>query len=210
MDKTYQENYNQRHLNLQKILLERFGVGGLETYIKSDELTVILSKSILIKVINFLKDDKDFQFKQLIDICGVDFPNRVERFEIVYHLLSLSLNQRIRVKLSVKDGDMVPSIVSIFDAANWYEREVWDLYGVIFSDHPDLRRILTDYGFEGHPLRKDFPLSGFTQVKYDDTEKRVVNERVNLVQDFRSFDFESPWEGSEYNDIDEKSSDKEK
>ena len=210
MDKTYQENYNQRHLNIQKILLERFGVGGLETYIKSDELTVILSKSILIKVINFLKDDKDFQFKQLIDICGVDFPNRVERFEIVYHLLSLSLNQRIRVKLSVKDGDMVPSIVSIFDAANWYEREVWDLYGVIFSDHPDLRRILTDYGFEGHPLRKDFPLSGFTQVKYDDTEKRVVNERVNLVQDFRSFDFESPWEGPEYNDIDEKSSDKEK
>ena len=210
MDKTYQENYNQRHLNIQKILLERFGVGGLETYIKSDELTVILSKSILIKVINFLKDDKDFQFKQLIDICGVDFPNRVERFEIVYHLLSLSLNQRIRVKLSVKDGDMVPSIVSIFDAANWYEREVWDLYGVIFSDHPDLRRILTDYGFEGHPLRKDFPLSGFTQVKYDDTEKRVVNERANLVQDFRSFDFESPWEGPEYNDIDEKSSDKEK
>ena len=210
MDKTYQENYNQRHLNIQKILLERFGVGGLETYIKSGELTVIISKSILIKVINFLKDDKDFQFKQLIDICGVDFPNRVERFEIVYHLLSLSLNQRIRVKLSVKDGDMVPSIVSIFDAANWYEREVWDLYGVIFSDHPDLRRILTDYGFEGHPLRKDFPLSGFTQVKYDDTEKRVVNERVNLVQDFRSFDFESPWEGPEYNDIDEKSSDKEK
>ncbi len=210
MDKTYQENYNQRHLNLQKILLERFGVGGLETYIKSDELTVILSKSILIKVINFLKDDKDFQFKQLIDICGVDFPNRVERFEIVYHLLSLSLNQRIRVKLSVKDGDMVPSIVSIYEAANWYEREVWDLYGVIFSDHPDLRRILTDYGFEGHPLRKDFPLSGFTQVKYDDTEKRVVNERVNLVQDFRSFDFESPWEGPEYNNIDEKSPDKEK
>jgi len=210
LDKTYQENYNQRHLNIQKILLERFGVGGLETYIKSDELTVILSKSILIKVINFLKDDKDFQFKQLIDICGVDFPNRVERFEIVYHLLSLSLNQRIRVKLSVKDGDMVPSIVSIYEAANWYEREVWDLYGVIFSDHPDLRRILTDYGFEGHPLRKDFPLSGFTQVKYDDTEKRVVNERVNLVQDFRSFDFESPWEGPEYNNIDEKSSDKEK
>ncbi|MBT4911478.1 MAG: NADH-quinone oxidoreductase subunit C, partial [Alphaproteobacteria bacterium] len=106
----------------------------------------------------------------------------------------------IRVKLSVKDEDMVPSIVSIFEAANWYEREVWDLYGVIFSDHPDLRRILTDYGFEGHPLRKDFPLSGFTQVKYDDSEKRVINEKVNLVQDFRVFDFESPWEGPEYND----------
>jgi NADH-quinone oxidoreductase subunit C len=180
LDKTYQENYNQRHLNIQKILLERFGVGGLETYIKSDELTVILSKSILIKVINFLKDDKDFQFKQLIDICGVDFPNRVERFEIVYHLLSLSLNQRIRVKLSVKDGDMVPSIVSIYEAANWYEREVWDLYGVIFSDHPDLRRILTDYGFEGHPLRKDFPLIGNVEVNYDLNKERVVYQPVTI------------------------------
>ncbi len=161
----------------------------------------------MIKVINFLKDDKDFQFKQLIDICGVDYPERVERFEIVYHLLSLSLNQRIRVKLSVKDGDMVPSVVSIYEAANWNEREVWDMYGVLFSNQPDLRRILTDYGFEGHPLRKDFPLSGFTQVKYDDSEKRVVNERVNLVKDFRTFDFESPWEGPEYNNLN-KDSDK--
>ena len=200
MNKAYQDSYNKRHLDIQKILIERFSGGGLETYIKSDELTITIDKSNLIKVISFLKEDKDFQFKQLIDICGVDYPNRLERFEIVYHLLSLNLNQRIRVKLSVKDGDMVPSIVSIFEAANWHEREVWDLYGVIFSDHPDLRRILTDYGFEGHPLRKDFPLSGFTQVKYDDSEKRVINEKVNLVQDFRSFDFESPWEGPEYND----------
>ena len=200
MNKAYQDSYNKRHVDIQKILIERFSGGGLETYIKSDELTIIIDKSNLIKIISFLKEDKDFQFKQLIDICGVDYPNRLERFEIVYHLLSLNLNQRIRVKLSVKDEDMVPSIVSIFEAANWYEREVWDLYGVIFSDHPDLRRILTDYGFEGHPLRKDFPLSGFTQVKYDDSEKRVINEKVNLVQDFRSFDFESPWEGPEYND----------
>ena len=200
MNKAYQDSYNKRHLDIQKILIERFSGGGLDTYIKSDELTIIIDKSNLIKVISFLKEDKDFQFKQLIDICGVDYPNRLERFEIVYHLLSLNLNQRIRVKLSVKDEDMVPSIVSIFEAANWYEREVWDLYGVIFSDHPDLRRILTDYGFEGHPLRKDFPLSGFTQVKYDDSEKRVINEKVNLVQDFRSFDFESPWEGPEYNE----------
>ena len=199
MNKAYQDSYNKRHVDIQKILIERFSGGGLETYIKSDELTIIIDKSNLIKVISFLKEDKDFQFKQLIDICGVDYPNRLERFEIVYHLLSLNLNQRIRVKLSVKDEDMVPSIVSIFEAANWHEREVWDLYGVIFSDHPDLRRILTDYGFEGHPLRKDFPLSGFTQVKYDDSEKRVINEKVNLVQDFRSFDFESPWEGPEYN-----------
>ena len=198
MNKTYQKNYKKRHLEIQKILSERFGGRGIQTYFENDELTVILSKSILLKVLNFLKDDKVFQFKQLIDLCGVDYPNRTDRFEIVYHLLSINLNQRIRIKLSVNDGDTVPSIVSLYDAANWYEREVWDLYGVIFTDHPDLRRILTDYGFEGHPLRKDFPLSGFVQVKYDDAEKRVVNEKVNLVQDFRRFDFESPWEGPDY------------
>ncbi len=198
MNKIYQKDYKNRHLEIQKILSERFGGRGIQTYFKNDELTVILSKSILLKVLNFLKDDKVFQFKQLIDLCGVDYPNRTDRFEIVYHLLSINLNQRIRIKLSVNDGDTVPSIVSLYDAANWYEREVWDLYGVIFTDHPDLRRILTDYGFEGHPLRKDFPLSGFVQVKYDDAEKRVVNEKVNLVQDFRRFDFESPWEGPDY------------
>jgi NADH-quinone oxidoreductase subunit C len=198
LNKTYQKNYKKRHLEIQKILSERFGGRGIQTYFENDELTVILSKSILLKVLNFLKDDKVFQFKQLIDLCGVDYPNRTDRFEIVYHLLSINLNQRIRIKLSVNDGDTVPSIVSLYDAANWYEREVWDLYGVIFTDHPDLRRILTDYGFEGHPLRKDFPLSGFVQVKYDDAEKRVVNEKVNLVQDFRRFDFESPWEGPDY------------
>ena len=199
MNKIYQNEYKKRHIGIQKILSDRFGGRGIQTNFDNEELTVTLSKSILLKVLNFLKDDKVFQFKQLIDICGVDYPNRIDRFEIVYHLLSLSLNQRIRVKLSVNDGDTVPSIVSIFDAANWYEREVWDLYGVIFTDHPDLRRILTDYGFEGHPLRKDFPLSGFVQVKYDDSEKKVVNEKVNLIQDFRNFDFESPWEGPEYN-----------
>jgi NADH-quinone oxidoreductase subunit C len=198
LNKTYQKNYKKRHLEIQKILSERFGGRGIQTYFENDELTVILSKSILLKVLNFLKDDKVFQFKQLIDLCGVDYPNRTDRFEIVYHLLSINLNQRIRIKLSVNDDDTVPSIVSLYDAANWYEREVWDLYGVIFTDHPDLRRILTDYGFEGHPLRKDFPLSGFIQVKYDDAEKRVVNEKVNLVQDFRRFDFESPWEGPDY------------
>ena len=199
MNKIYQNEYKKRHIEIQKLLSDRFGGRGIQTNFDNEELTVTLSKSILLNVLNFLKDDKVFQFKQLIDICGVDYPNRIDRFEIVYHLLSVSLNQRIRLKLSVNDGDTVPSIVSIFDAANWYEREVWDLYGVIFTDHPDLRRILTDYGFEGHPLRKDFPLSGFVQVKYDDSEKKVVNEKVNLVQDFRNFDFESPWEGPEYN-----------
>jgi len=206
--KTYQKEYSKRHIEIKKILSDRFPERDIQTYYNNDELTVILSKSILLKVLNFLKDDKDFQFKQLIDICGVDYPNRLDRFEIVYHLLSVSLNQRIRVKLSVNDGDNVPSIVSIFDAANWYEREVWDLYGVIFTDHPDLRRILTDYGFEGHPLRKDFPLSGFVQVKYDDSEKKVVNERVSLIQDFRKFDFESPWEGPEYKEEDKNLEDK--
>ena len=200
MAKLYKKDYKQRHINIQKILTERFGGRGIETNFESDELTVILSKSILLKVLSFLKDDKIFQFKQLIDVCGVDYPNRLDRFEIVYHLLSVNLNQRIRLKLSVNDGDTVPSIVSLYEAANWYEREIWDLYGVIFSDHPDLRRILTDYGFEGHPLRKDFPLSGFVQVKYDESQKRVVNEKVNLVQDFRKFDFESPWEGPGYED----------
>ena len=208
MIKTYQKEYSKRHIEIQKILSDRFPERDIQTYYNNDELTVTLSKSILLKVLNFLKDDKDFQFKQLIDICGVDYPNRLDRFEIVYHLLSVSLNQRIRVKLSVNDGDTVPSIVSIFDAANWYEREVWDLYGVIFTDHPDLRRILTDYGFEGHPLRKDFPLSGFVQLKYDDSEKKVVNEKVSLIQDFRKFDFESPWEGPEYKEEDKNLEDK--
>ena len=203
MIKTYQKDYKKRNIEVQKILSERFGGRGIQTFFENDELTVILSKSILLKVLSFLKDDKVCQFKQLIDLCGVDYPNRIDRFEIVYHLLSINLNQRIRIKLSVNDDDTVPSVVSLYEAANWYEREVWDLYGVIFTDHPDLRRILTDYGFEGHPLRKDFPLSGFVQVKYDDAEKRVVNEKVNLVQDFRRFDFESPWEGPDYEEKDE-------
>ena len=199
MKKKYQKDFIDRHLKIEKLLNARFSKRGLETKIVNEELTVNLSKSLLIQVISFMRDDKDFLFKQLIDICAVDFPNRNERFEIVYHLLSVKLNQRIRVKLSLAEGDLVPSIVSLFDAANWYEREIWDLFGVMFSDHPDLRRILTDYGFQGHPLRKDFPLSGFSQVRYDDVEKRVVNENVNLVQDFRTFDFDSPWEGPEYN-----------
>ena len=180
MIKTYQKEYSKRHIEIQKILSDRFPERDIKTYYNNDELTVILSKSILLKVLNFLKDDKDFQFKQLIDICGVDYPNRLDRFEIVYHLLSVSLNQRIRVKLSVNDGDTVPSIVSIFDAANWYEREVWDLYGVIFTDHPDLRRILTDYGFIGHPFRKDFPLIGNTQIRYDPTLKKIIYEPVDI------------------------------
>ncbi len=200
MKKKYQIDYMDRHKKIEKLINARFSNRGIETKIINEELTLTLSKSLLIQVVSFMRDDKDFLFKQLIDICAVDFPNRNERFEIVYHLLSVKLNQRIRVKLSVAEGDLVPSLVSLYEAANWYEREIWDLFGVMFSDHPDLRRILTDYGFQGHPLRKDFPLSGFSQVRYDDVEKRVVNENVNLVQDFRSFDFDSPWEGPEYLD----------
>jgi len=136
------------------------------------------------------------QFKLLVDICGVDYPDRDERFEVVYNLLSLSHNSRVRVKVEVAEDVPVPSVTGVFSCANWWEREAWDLYGIPFSDHPDLRRILTDYGFEGHPLRKDFPLTGYVEVRYDDARKRVVYEPVKLTQEFRTFDFLSPWEGT--------------
>ena len=134
----------------------------------------------------------------LIDICGVDYPARKERFDVVYHLLSPRLNQRIRVKLTTDEVTPVPSVVGVFPAANWFEREAYDMYGILFSGHPDLRRILTDYGFQGHPMRKDFPLTGYVEVRYDEEQKRVVYEPVELTQEFRSFDFESPWEGARY------------
>ena len=143
----------------------------------------------------FLRDDSNCQFKQLIDLCGADYPSREERFEVVYNLLSLKHNLRIRVKVTTDEDTPVPSLAEVFSAAPWFEREAWDLYGIFFSDHPDLRRILTDYGFEGHPLRKDFPLTGYVELRYDDEQKRVVYEPVKLTQDFRSFDFLSPWEG---------------
>ena len=146
----------------------------------------------------FVRDDSNCLFKILIDITAVDFPERGERFEIVYNLLSLSHNQRIRVKVSADENTPVPSMVALFSAAGWFEREVWDMFGVFFTDHPDLRRMLTDYGFEGHPLRKDFPLTGYVEVRYDEEQKRVVYEPVTLTQDFRNFDFMSPWEGAEY------------
>jgi NADH-quinone oxidoreductase subunit C len=134
-------------------------------------------------------------FKELVDLCGVDYPERERRFEVVYHLLSLKNNQRIRVKVETDESTPVPSVVELFSTAGWFEREAWDMYGIYFADHPDLRRILTDYGFEGHPLRKDFPLTGHVELRYDDEQKRVVYEPVRLRQDFRTFDFLSPWEG---------------
>ena len=158
------------------------------------ELSVNAHSEKIVKVMTFLRDDINCQFKVLLDVCGVDYPDRDERFDIIYNLLSMTHNQRVRVKIRTDEKKPVPSVVSVFSSANWWERETWDLLGIYFSDHPDLRRILTDYGFEGHPLRKDFPLSGYVEVRYDDEQKRVVYEPVKMAQDFRNFDFMSPWE----------------
>ena len=163
--------------------------------VKHGELTVVASRPAIVKVLKTLRDDPDFRFTILVDLCGADWPEREQRFDVVYHLLSISQNQRIRVKVTTDEDTPVPSVTGVFSSAGWYEREAWDLYGILFADHPDLRRILTDYGFEGHPLRKDFPLTGFVEVRYDEEQKRVVYEKVKLTQDFRSFDFLSPWEG---------------
>ncbi len=175
----------------------------LSDYLKSsrldeNELTLYVHIDTLERVITFLRDDTACRFEMLVDICGVDFPERDPRFEIVYHLLSITNNFRIRLKVLVEDGGAVPSITKIYSTASWFEREVWDLFGVYFSNHPDLRRLLTDYGFQGHPLRKDFPLTGYVELRYDDEQKRVVYEPVKLTQEYRKFDFESPWEGPEY------------
>ena len=162
------------------------------------ELALETTRDNLSVLMKLVRDDSNCLFKILIDITAVDFPERGERFEIVYNLLSLSHNQRIRVTVSTDESTPVPSMVPLFSAAGWFEREVWDMFGVFFTDHPDLRRMLTDYGFEGHPLRKDFPLTGYVEVRYDEEQKRVVYEPVTLTQDFRNFDFMSPWEGAEY------------
>lgn len=159
------------------------------------ELILHCARDGLPALLTFLRDDPACQYRQLMDVCGVDYPERPERFDVVYHLLSPRFNRRVRVKVSTDENHPVPSAVPIFSSAGWFEREAWDLFGILFSDHPDLRRILTDYGFEGHPLRKDFPLTGYVEVRYDDEQKRVVYEPVKLTQDFRSFDFLSPWEG---------------
>lgn len=166
--------------------------------IAGEELIVRVQRGHLLELLKFLRDDSNTQFRYLVDICGVDYPAEEERFEIVYNLLSVKQNQRVRIKVTTNEDIPVPSASALFSVANWYEREVWDLYGVFFNGHPDLRRLLTDYGFEGHPLRKDFPLTGYVEVRYDDLQKRVVNEPVKLTQEFRSFDFMSPWEGAHY------------
>ena len=171
------------------------GAHILGSEIRHGELMLRVERTSIARVMKFLRDDANCQFKMLVDLCGVDWPERAERLEVVYNLLSLKQNQRIRVKVSTDEDRPVPSVTSVFSAAGWFEREAWDLYGILFSDHPDLRRILTDYGFQGHPLRKEFPLTGYVQVRYDEEQKRVVYEPVKLTQEFRSFDFLSPWEG---------------
>ena len=164
--------------------------------IRLGELMLETTPDKVIALLTYLRDDPTCLFKQLIDICGVDWPEREKRFDVVYNLLSLKNNQRIRVKLMTDETTPVPSAASVYSSAGWFERETYDLYGVWFSDHPDLRRILTDYGFEGHPLRKDFPLTGFVELRWDDVQKRVIYEPVKLAQEFRRFDFLSPWEGA--------------
>lgn len=168
----------------------------LATEIKVDELIITVERGSIVKVLTLLRDDVNCRCKTLLDICGVDYPDREKRFDVVYNLLSPFHNHRVRVKVRTDEESPVPSVVGVFSSANWYEREVWDLYGVLFVDHPDLRRILTDYGFEGHPLRKDFPLTGYVEIRYDDEKKRIVYEPVKLPQEFRTFDFLSPWEGA--------------
>ena len=162
------------------------------------ELNIRAEASETIKVLTTLRDDPRFNFINFTDLAGADYPARDKRFDLVWHLLSPKHNHRVRVTFEADERTPVPSAISVFPAANWYEREIYDLYGVLFADHPDLRRILTDYGFEGHPLRKDFPTTGYVEVRYDDEEKRVVYEPVKLVQEFRNFDFLSPWEGTDY------------
>jgi NADH-quinone oxidoreductase subunit C len=183
---------------LGKTIAAAFGPSVTGYAVAFHELTVTARASEIVSVMRYLRDDPHCLFYNLIDITAVDWPSRERRFDVVYHLLSPKLNLRVRVKIETDEMTPVPSVIEVFAGADWFEREAYDLYGVVFSGHPDMRRILTDYGFEGHPLRKDFPLTGFVEVRYDDELKRVVYEPVRLTQEFRNFDFLSPWEGTEY------------
>lgn len=180
---------------LQSYIEENIGDAYISSFLENGELCILVQRQDVLKALQFLRDDPECQFKLLMDVCGADYPGRPERFEIVYNLLSLSMNNRVRVKISTDEHTPVPSATALFSSAGWMEREVWDMYGVFFDNHPDLRRILTDYGFHGHPLRKDFPLTGYVELRYDEELKRVVYEPVTLQQDFRNFDNLSPWEG---------------
>lgn len=183
---------------LAAYLTEKRPDAVLATEIAFDELNVTVALPALVSFAGFLKVDPACKFSSLVDITAVDHPERVERFDVIYHFLSMYTNARIRLKVTVGEEEMVPSIYKVYPAANWFERETFDMFGILFSGHPDLRRILTDYGFRGHPLRKDFPTTGYTEVRYDEAQKRVVYEPVSLVQEYRQFDFMSPWEGAKY------------
>lgn len=169
-----------------------------DAVIAFEELTLRVTPDNILEVLRFLRDDGQTLFVNLTDICGVDWPGRARRFDVVYHLLSPKQNIRIRIKVQANEETLVPSATSVFAGADWFEREAYDMYGILFTGHPDLRRLLTDYGFEGYPLRKDFPTTGYVEVRYDDEAKRVVYEPVKLAQEFRNFDFQSPWEGTQY------------
>ncbi len=182
---------------LASYLSDALGGAILDSIVAFDELTILVDRARVLEVLKFLRDDPRSQFSCMMDVCGVDYPGRLNRFDVVYHLLSPTQNERIRVKVETDEDTPVDSCVELFPAANWYEREAYDLYGILFDKHPDLRRILTDYGFVGHPLRKDFPLTGYVEVRYDEELKRVVYEPVKLAQEFRRFDDLSPWEGAD-------------
>ncbi len=182
------------HQEFHDAVLAALGPDALASSILHGQSIVSVPRDRILDVAVQLRDDPALMFEQLIDVCAVDYPDRAERFEIVYSLLSVSLNHRLRLKVATDEYTPVPSVAAAFPSANWFEREAWDLFGVFFSDHPDLRRILTDYGFEGHPMRKDFPLTGFVELRYDQDQRRVVYEPVKLSQDFRVFNFQSPWE----------------
>ena len=183
-----------QNLDLLNHLLNGISDKISDSSISYGDLTLIVTVDTVLDVLKYLRDDAACAFTQLIDVCGVDYPERAERFDVVYHLLSMTQNQRVRVKLSVDEKTAVPSVTDLFDSASWFEREAFDLYGILFSGHPDLRRLLTDYGFEGHPFRKDFPLSGYVEVRYDEIQKRVVCEPIELSQEYRDFGFASPWD----------------
>ncbi len=186
----------QHEAALTPLGAEMVGALGVEAQVAFGELTLVAPRERIVEVLTALRDQ--FGFQQLLDLCGVDYPDRKERFEVVYHLLSMTRNARLRVKVSTDETQPVPSVISAYPAANWFEREAYDMYGMLFSGHPDMRRLLTDYGFEGHPLRKDFPMTGYVEVRYDEEQRRVVYEPVKLTQEFRTFDFLSPWEGADY------------
>ena len=184
--------------SLGQTVKSNLGASVVEYAVVRGELTVTVKAADIVKVARFLRDDPACLFKCIVDVTAVDWPERETRFDVVYHLLSPHINQRIRVKAEVGEGEAIASLIDIYRGADWFEREAYDLYGVLFTGHPDMRRILTDYGFDGHPLRKDFPLTGFVEVRYDDELKRVVYDKVRLAQEFRNFDFLSPWEGPDY------------